>query len=90
MWATLSAIMATFSSRAMPSATSTWKSQVLPTMQTASVGAPARPARPGSLAVLRPARRVMPKATRRAFDRAGGSAKKAASVGLAPGQPPST
>ena len=45
--------------------------------------------RPGSLAALRPARRVMPKATNFAFWNAGGSAKKRSSVGLAPGQPPS-
>jgi hypothetical protein len=31
----------------------------------------------------------MPKATSRAVSKAGGSVKKASSVGLAPGQPPS-
>jgi hypothetical protein len=55
--------MATFSDRAMPSATSTWKSQDLPTMQTAWVLALSSAERPGSLAALRPGRRVMPKAT---------------------------
>ena len=48
-----------------------------------------RAARPGSLAALRPARRVMPKAANLAFWKSGGSAKKRSSVGLAPGQPPS-
>ena len=45
--------------------------------------------RPGSFAALRPGRRVMPNAVNFALVNLGGSAKKAVSVGLAPGQPPS-
>ena len=90
MRATLSRIMARFSSGVMPSATSTWKSQDLPTMHTASADEASSAARPGSFSALRPGRRVMPKATRRAVFSAGGSPKKASSVGLAPGMPPST
>ena len=59
------AILSRFSSRGMPSATSTWKSQVLPTRQTASARcASSTGARPGSLAALRPGRLVMPKAVK--------------------------
>jgi hypothetical protein len=89
-WATLSAIMAMFSSRPMPSATSTWKSQVLPTMHTASAALVSSALRPGSLAALWPGRRVMPKAVKVAWLRWGEVAKKSSSTGLAPGQPPST
>ncbi len=59
-------------------------------MQTASALAPSSAARPGSLAALRPGRRVMPKAVKTAFFSEGGAAKNASSVGFAPGQPPST
>ena len=41
-------------------------------------------------AAERPARRVMPNAANRAARNRGGAAKNASSVGLAPGQPPST
>ncbi len=86
----LSAIISRFSSLVMPSATSTWKSHALPTMQTDWALAFSRALRPGSLAALRPGRRVMPNATSLARFRVGGWEKKASSVGLAPGQPPST
>ncbi len=46
-------------------------------------------ARDGSLSALRPERLVMPKAVKRACLSGGRSRKKAVSVGLAPGQPPS-
>ncbi len=88
--ATLSSIMAMFSWRSMASATSTWKSQLLPTMQTAGVpGCQQR----GQARIV--AQRCGPAGgscrRRRAWRvlSAGGSAKKASSVGLAPGQPPS-
>ena len=82
--ATLSAIMARFSSRGISKATSTWKSHDLPNRQTASTLLCRTAVRPGSLAAERPARRVMPKATKRAFCSTGGAAKKASSVGSAP------
>src|SRR3546814_4509269 len=65
--------MATFSARGISSATSTWKSQVLPTMQTASAREFSSAERPGSLSALRPGRRVMPKATKRLVVNLGGS-----------------
>ena len=58
-------------------------------MQTASAFELTMAASPGSFCALRPGRRVMPKATSFAVFRLGGSPKKASSVGLAPGQPPS-
>jgi len=61
----------------------------LPTRQAASVLASSTAASAGSLAALRPARLVMPKAVKRAFLSDGGSLKKAVSVGFAPGKPPS-
>ena len=66
-WASESPIISTYSVRSSSSATSTWKSQVLPTMQTVRALVCRMAFRPGSLAALRPARRVMPKATNFAF-----------------------
>ena len=59
-------------------------------MQAAGAFAFASAASPGSFSALRPGRRVIPKAVNFALASAGGSAKNASSVGLAPGQPPST
>ena len=58
----------------------------------ADAGVPAltTPASTSSFAAERPGRLVMPKAVRVACCELGGLAKKALSVGLAPGQPPST
>ena len=85
----LSAIMRRFSASSTPSAVATWKSQLLPTRQRVVALVAVSAARPGSFAALRPERRVMPKAARRAWESLGGFAKKASSVGFAPGQPPS-
>ena len=85
----LSPMSSRFSASETPSATSTWKPELLPTRQTAPAVVSKRAARPGSLAALRPGRRVMPKAVRVARPRLGGSSKKALSTGLAPGQPAS-
>ncbi len=82
--------MARFSPGGSASARSTWKSQVLPTRQAAWLLPCSTAVRPGSFSTERPGRRVMPKATKVARVSSGGSAKKASSVGLAPGQPPST
>ena len=68
----------------------TWKSCVLPTRQTAGVPAFTTAASTSSFAADRPERLVMPKAVSRACPSSGAAAKKALSVGLAPGQPPST
>ena len=85
----LSSIIRRFSSGSTPSAPRTWRTDVLPTSVITGVPAWNRVRRPGSLAALRPARRVMPKAHKRARRNGGTALKKASSVGLAPGQPPS-
>jgi hypothetical protein len=88
--ATLSSIMRKFSSSGTPSASSTWRAELLSTSVMASAWLWNSAARPGSFAALRPERRVMPKAQSLTRVKAGGLAKKPSSVGLAPGQPPST
>ena len=85
-----SAIMVRFSPRLTPSAPSACRAELLPTSVITGVRAWNSVTRPGSLAALRPERRVMPKAHSLARRSSGGLAKKASSVGLAPGQPPST
>ena len=69
-----SAIILTFSSRDTPGATSTWKSQVLPTrVTTFGAGAQHRLQAGIVLRAERPARRVMPKAARRERASLGGA-----------------
>ena len=79
-----------FSSLVMPSAVFTWKSWVFPTMHTAGVPASSTAARTSSFSADRPARLVMPNAVSVARAIAGAASKNPLSVGLAPGQPPST
>src|SRR6185369_8466460 len=62
-----SLMAARFSSRVVPSATSTWKSQVLATRQMASTLVASRAWKPGSFESDRPGRLVMPKAVRLSF-----------------------
>src|SRR5665213_1525715 len=84
--------MATASSRVVRRASTTCISDDLATMQTASVWASTRWRRVSSSSARTPARRVEPKATSVARARAssfGARAKNSASLGLAPGQPPS-
>src|SRR5664280_1639778 len=84
--------MATASSRVVRSASTTCTSEDLATMQTASVWALTRWRSVSSSSALTPARRVDPKATRVELDSEsseGARAKNSASLGLAPGQPPS-
>ena len=83
-------MLARFSSNGISSAARTWKSCVLPTRHTTGVPAFTTAASTSSFAADRPDRLVIPKAVSRARPIAGGAAKKALSVGLAPGQPPST
>ena len=86
---TESPIISVFSESSTPKAIFVWKSQVFPTMQTASVFASDRALRPGSLSVLRPDLRVIPNAVSFALLNVGWFEKKLSSVGLAPGHPPS-
>ena len=79
-----------FSSRLTSRAVATWKSWVLPTRQTAGVPAFSTSASTSSFEAERPERLVMPKAVEPRPPSFGAASKKALSVGLAPGQPPST
>ena len=84
--------MATASSSEVRSASATWRSQVLATMQATGAPASMRLARTASSSGRTPARRVEPKATRVAVESVSSSrarAKNSMSLGLAPGQPPS-
>ena len=82
--------MVRFSPRLTPSAPSACRAELLPTSVITGVFAWNSATSPGSLAALRPDRRVIPNAHSRARFSSGGLAKNASSVGLAPGQPPST
>jgi hypothetical protein len=88
---TESSIIARFSSRLTRRASLTWSSQLLPKMVTTGVFAATRARRLSSSEAFFRARRVDPKAASLAFFRVrpAASTKKAASFGLAPGQPPS-
>ena len=83
-------MLARFSSSVIPSAVVTWNSCVLPTRQTAGVPAFTTAASTSSFAAERPLRLVIPNAVSRARPSSGAASKNALSVGLAPGQPPST
>ena len=81
--------MATPSSRVVPSASVTWKSHDLPTMQTVDVPAPTSAASVGSSSTRPAGRRVEPNATNVAVDSSSSPAaarrKNSASLGLACG-----
>ena len=84
--------MATASSSDVRSASATWRSQDLATMQATGAPASMRLANTSSFSGLTPARRVEPKATSVAVPSCSSflaRAKNSMSFGLAPGQPPS-
>ena len=84
--------MATASSSDVRSASATWRSHDLATMQATGAPASIRLARTASSSGFTPARRVDPKATSVAVPRCSSflaRSKNSMSLGLAPGQPPS-
>ena len=91
MWATLSPIIARFSSCVVSSTSFTWKSQLFPTSVTTGVPASRRALRLASSAQRMPLRRVLPNAATRAWvsPSSPNREKNSASFGFEPGQPPS-
>ena len=84
--------MATASSRDVRSASATWRSHDLATMQATGAPASRRLASTASCSGLTPARRVEPNATSVAVPSVSSflaRAKNSTSLGFAPGQPPS-